>query len=752
MASAAGGGGYPLWIAARDTEVRLWAYESSSATGWRQTTGANLTTGTWFHIAATAIKSGATKVYVNGIEKLSFTNDGEVNWTNIFTIGDLRPNRLIAFDGLIDDVRIYNYARTAEQIYNDYKNTHGTLVGDTKFVDGKIGKALEFDGSGDVVMGDFPMAFTDEITMEAWFKVAGTGTGSPRIVELSSVSTSSATHCLAYDTDGTVRAWLDAAGSDDRITTLDDDPTTYNDGAWHHMALTFDDPNAILYMDGVPKDTSSTACSDLDDSVYILIGSIHPGYGGSHAFDGKIDDVRIYNYARTAAQVLDDYNAGAPARLGAQTAGEADPWAGAMPVAHWKLDENTGVLARDASENNNNGTLGGDGAGTDVPTWAHGKHGPGLSFDGGDYVDVGTNVWSNSDVTSGTMEAWVNLSSTSGQQRFVTIEGFVRLCYSEDFANKFQAVVNDGDDVNLDSGITATADTWYHLAVTWNGTTIKLYVDGVQKDSDSQGSPIPDSLTRNVYIGCSWNTDSFTTGLIDDVKIYNYARTQAQVAWDYNRGKPVGHWRMDESTSAAADGDTIYDDSDNNNDGTASSTTWTYTTGKFGGCLDFGGNDYVNGGDDASLKITGEVTISAWVYQDTTGNNIKIVSKRTGNDFYFLGSDSGKLYAGIGDGTTNKVTNKTTTLPSGSWHHCAMTYKDSSDEIKLYLDGLNTETVTCTYVLRSFVANLSIGADSAGTGFYFDGKIDDVRIYNYERTAEQIMQDYNAGAAARLSD
>ncbi len=123
MASAVSGQGYPLWLAVRGTEVRLWAYETTPGTGgWRETTGAGLNTTGDFHIVATAIRSSTTKVYVNGVERLSFTNDGEVSWTNIFTIGDLRPDRAIYFDGIIDEVRISDIARDADWIETSYNN------------------------------------------------------------------------------------------------------------------------------------------------------------------------------------------------------------------------------------------------------------------------------------------------------------------------------------------------------------------------------------------------------------------------------------------------------------------------------------------------------------------------------------------------------------------------------------------------------------------------------------------------------
>jgi hypothetical protein len=121
MASSATSGYYPLWLTVRGTEVRLWAYELS-ADGYRQTTGAGLDTTHYFYIVATATISSTSRVYVNGVEKLSFTNDGEVSWTNIFTLGDLRPDRAIYFDGVIDEVRISNVVRDVNWINTCYNN------------------------------------------------------------------------------------------------------------------------------------------------------------------------------------------------------------------------------------------------------------------------------------------------------------------------------------------------------------------------------------------------------------------------------------------------------------------------------------------------------------------------------------------------------------------------------------------------------------------------------------------------------
>lgn len=120
MASAATGSGYPLWMATRGTEIRHWAYTNNS-TGYYSTTGANLTTTDFYHVAVTATLSGTARIYLNGVEMASSTASNNA-WTNIFTLGDLRPTRLIYFDGLIDEVRVSNNVRSAQWIATEYNN------------------------------------------------------------------------------------------------------------------------------------------------------------------------------------------------------------------------------------------------------------------------------------------------------------------------------------------------------------------------------------------------------------------------------------------------------------------------------------------------------------------------------------------------------------------------------------------------------------------------------------------------------
>jgi len=745
-------------------------HEYSAGSDESQIFDVNLSTGTWYHACIVRdVTANTVKLYINGVQggsTFNYTNDPTGGSDGYFTIGNRYDQQTSPFDGLIDDVRIYNYARTAEQIYNDYKTTHGTMVGDTKFVDGKIGKALEFDGSGDYV--DVSDSITidspgnsDRITMSAWIKT----------------STSEWSFFInRYDGSGGDDDWILAVSDTNHLAMFlrsdgswrqGDDVIT--DNKWHHVVGVYDGSYILTYVDGILDSQTQVSTTLTDSDIPFRIGGV-PGY--SYYFTGLIDDVRIYNYARTQAQVLEDYNAGFPVRLGAQSAGEADPWGGAMPVAYWKLDENTGVLARDASENNNDGTLGGDGAGTDVPTWAHGKHGPALSFDADDdYVNIPYSAStlafdSNDPITIATWIKPTNSQENNSGARIVEQGNEIVLRFATD-NNNIDFILNSftNDRVGTTTN-SITVDAWNYVVGVYDGTKIKVYINGIENSSVTPTGTYGGD-TSDWHLSAA--SGSNFSGLIDDVKIYNYARTQAQVAWDYNRGKPLAHWRFDEATSGSAVGtDNIKDDSGNAYHGSGAGSNIAWTTGQFGGGLSFNGtDDYVDVGDISAVELA-EVTFSGWIKTDGTNGDedFLVKGKHVQSQPLVMWRDD-SVTGGTDNGNTNTLsvivydgsTQDWYSAPSGSlndtnWHHVAISIVPDS-EMKIYIDGVlrRTGDILGNDGIQNTATSLRIGSDSTGSGAVcFDGQIDDVRIYNYIRTAEQIMQDYNQGLAVLLGE
>jgi len=213
-------------------------------------------------------------------------------------------------------------------------------------------------------------------------------------------------------------------------------------------------------------------------------------------------------------------------------------------------------------------------------------------------------------------------------------------------------------------------------------------------------------------------------------------------------GDLVGLWHFDEG-----EGVTAYDSSGTipSNDGTVYGAGWV--DGKFGKALSFNGvNDYVEVADSASLRITGELTIEAWVNEAVSKTQSKIVSRRLGGAyFYFLGVDNGKPYGGIGNGSSYTVTDKSFTMSSNEWHHLAFVYNDAENKMYLYYDGFLKETVAVTQSLPTPIGvNLSIGADHQGTAVFFNGLIDEVRIWNVALSEDQLGKVYDFDQPWRL--
>ncbi len=145
LATSNGFNTYTMWFGTYNNEIRVWSYATSN-TNYQTTTGANLAINNWYHIAVTATKGGLTRVYVNGVQKLSYTNLGlGVNWSAITTIGDLRPERALGFMGKIADVRVWNVIRTPAEIQYGMNND---LVGNET---GLIGYWPCHEGSGTLV-------------------------------------------------------------------------------------------------------------------------------------------------------------------------------------------------------------------------------------------------------------------------------------------------------------------------------------------------------------------------------------------------------------------------------------------------------------------------------------------------------------------------------------------------------------------------------------------------------------------------
>jgi len=675
---------------------------------------------------------------------------------------------------------------------------------------GKYGSGLDFDGTDDYLQTDSTELKTaDNFTVMAWFRtndtntvqhilwqgdVAGNGGGDQDEMGLTICeTTASCADELQFFLEGT-------AGDDIAITKSNFTDTTN----WHHMAGVVTDVNSAtatgyLYLDGVlvGTDTANAVSRDNWDTA-LRIG--RPG-ADERYMNGLIDDVRIYNYARTPAQIIEDMNAGHP--LGGSPVGSQ--------VGYWKFDEAQGTTAQDSTDNGNDLTLsaaswtlsgkfGGAWNGTNA-AWL--SRADDDDFDFTATEDFAISGWFKSDSATNpaATEYLVNKASATvaGYAVYANTSGF--LCFGID------------DDTSWEPDIASCTSTdvydatWHHFAAIRDyAATDKtyIYIDGIQRDNDSDTTTATLANSLSLYIGDRDGTDNGDefAGDLDELKIYRAALTPEQILIDYNHGKtavlgstgttsagvadssqarefcvpgdtstcdpPVGWWKMDENTGTTS----TFDSSGNGNTGTMGGTMTEsdWVSGKFGSALDFDGtDDYVAISHDTLFDFGDGVTdqpftLSAWVNMDDA-SLFRIIEKiddtdpgtapdgwalyTTATDFIIFA-----MYDGSYDDEINTISaSAIMTAYEDQWVHLQLTYdgSESSSGLTMYVNGLpipQTRTDEGTYNGFDDKGDpIHIGRINFGATYtYANGQIDDVRVYDYARTPAQVAWDFNRGA------
>jgi len=285
--------------------------------------------------------------------------------------------------------------------------------------------------------------------------------------------------------------------------------------------------------------------------------------------------------------------------------------------------------------------------------------------------------------------------------------------------------------ITIPNGLGGTISKIYNPDVSGNFTLDSLPAG--QRQMDIVYTPDVDTLHR------------FVTILPRHKSSHNYKFATAYFTAS-TVGGFGGHWKLDDLTGLVA-----LDDK-NNSHGTLYNMNGTeWTTGKVDGALEFdGSNDYIHIPHHDSLNGTTELTYSAWFYSHTWSGSIRQIMAKSVH-----GGGSGRAQMGIfregsllkGRAETNGGRRDVTTpLPAlNSWVHVAVVFDGTS--LTIYLNGVEENSITfSSTTLLQTTDELCISKRVGTNQYYFNGLIDDVRVYTRALSGPEILALYNMGS------
>ncbi len=226
-------------------------------------------------------------------------------------------------------------------------------------------------------------------------------------------------------------------------------------------------------------------------------------------------------------------------------------------------------------------------------------------------------------------------------------------------------------------------------------------------------------------------------GMVGDITVRGIGTVSSRVDTGL-----VGYWHLDESTGTIA-----YDASGLGNSGTLTNVPSRQggINCKAGGCLNFvpASFQYVDIPDAISLKPTEAITVMGWIKPGLLNTREFLATKWNG--FSVELNSSNQAVSSVYIDGIQRTTPASLALTNNTWTHLAFTYDSTSKTLNTYING-NQEIKSLvlsglsTYSMSVSTNNLRIGSYST---YYWNGLIDEVKVYNRALSASEILNQYN---------
>ncbi|MBI4895551.1 MAG: LamG domain-containing protein [Candidatus Aenigmarchaeota archaeon] len=706
------------------------------------------------------------------------------------------------FNGLIDETLIYNRAISVDEMQQLYKNgltgKMGTYIDETlknnatcfgsscpSSIDGKNGKALQFDAANKNYVelkksADLPLRsigfheFGKQYSASFWFKTSVKNGGLYSLLPGYEGVNNDDRYRNLYLQNGNIcqdfgwNSWNQCIGG-----------TDYADDQWHNVIQTMlmqDDSHILakVYVDGVEKYSTVpgwTGTIPNADRVWVGFSTIGQGESPSY-FSGAIDDFRIYDRAITADEAQQIYTTNdetIPNNLvnlkfedqnNIQEFGDAvkESLVSDQSLLMHMNEQSLSFagVVKDSSGLANDGTC----SGASCPVFGEkGKFTTALKFNGNNYIEV-KNSPTLSITGPVTVETWVNPTKFDSYDPIISSGSYGIERKSE---GELAFWVNDGSWKESHSSTDIPLAQWTHVVGVYDGTNLKIYINGVQSGSmTASGNPI--ALVSSITIGhnpAGNDPGRWFDGSIDRTKIYNRALSDSEIASAYQEGlgkqtEESLDLSLDESTQPYLDKSSeqnsgtclqtaivstpsiVADSSSSGNNGANHGAT--FTEGKFKDGLKFdGSSNYVDFGSTFNYQ---DFAISMWVNPAASQNQYADIldNNHDGDSNWVLQQDNSN--------TNQYGWGGFFTLSANTWQHLVI--MRSGTTCYSYVNGVLVTSATCypngiNYDNSPF-RNLNIGRHNT-IGRYWAGSIDELSVFNRALSESEIaslMNDPNS--------
>jgi hypothetical protein len=310
------------------------------------------------------------------------------------------------------------------------------------------------------------------------------------------------------------------------------------------------------------------------------------------------------------------------------------------------------------------------------------------------------------------------------------------------------------------SSIDITDTDVHHYVITKNGSTRKLYIDGIDRTDASPTNQTLASNTSYFQIGAQVADGGIPSrATMSDIAIYptelTLARIEAHAAAvslygaTVLRDSPNAYYRMHEPSGQP-------NDSSGLGNHTAGGFTGTAPTYGVSGGIETDPDDTAiffgepNGGgtsapDNSTLDLGDVCSMEGWVKRGTIGSVQMLMSKDTNGYSMLFNSDDTVQFNKAGVGTI--VSSTTTITDILGFHHIVCTKNGST--VKIYIDGVDRTGTVSNLTLSDTASDLDLGHENLG--FRFHGTLDEMAVYPYALTAAQVLEHYNAAIEEVLS-